>query len=141
VNRIHRATVWLLSVTKTKAIYYVEFILGLILIAQGVVELFPEGQLPQGSFEVLPAEWGEIAFSAFQTLAGLMLIVGVIANHQKWARSLRRLGSFMAFLAMLFLSFLGIISEGVNDLYWIATIGLTLLCGAIYIRAGWDTDE
>lgn len=56
--------------------------------------------------------------------------------EKKISRPLRRAGSFMAFCALTFLSFLGILSEGVNDLYWIATIGLALMSAVLYIRAG-----
>lgn len=136
MNSIRKRTKSLLSVIKPKIQFYVEFILGWILIIQGVIELQSESQLPSHALELLSPHWAEVIVASWQLVAGALLIAGVLCWEKNVSRPMRRVGSFMAFFAFTFLSFLGIFSEGVNDLFWIATIGLSLMSAIMYIRAG-----
>jgi hypothetical protein len=138
--KLRSALASLRSVFSPHAQYYVEFLIGLILIVEGVLEFFPGLQLPSETFQLIPTNIGELIVSVCQITAGLFMVVGV-AIKGRWSRRLRRYGSFGAFFSFSFLSLLGIISEEVNDLYWIVTLGLALMCAIIYIHIGWEKKE
>jgi hypothetical protein len=140
VIKLRSAFNQLLSVFKPNARYYVEFLIGLILVVQGVLQFLPGLQLPQTTFTVIPANIGEFIVSLWQVVSGLALIIGV-GLVGRWSHRLRRIGSFGSFFAFSFLTFLGIISEEVNDLYWIVTFGLALMCATLYIHVGWEKKD
>ena len=140
VKRLRSALAQLRSVFSPHAQYYVEFLIGLILIAEGALEFFPGLQLPAATFQLIPTHLGELIVSVWQIVAGVCMIVGV-AISGRWSYRLRRIGLFGAFFAFSFLTFLGIISDEVNDLYWIVTFGLSLMCAVIYIHVGWEKKE
>lgn len=138
--KLRSASNQLLSVFKPHARYYVEFLIGLILIVQGTLQFLPGLQLPETTFQLLPQEFGELLVSVWQIATGLALIIGV-SLVGRWSHRLRRIGSFGAFFAFSFLTLLGIISEEVNDLYWIVTFGLALMCAFLYIHVGWEKKD
>jgi hypothetical protein len=139
VKSIIRKSKQLLSVIKPHARYYVEFIIGIVLVAQGMIAIFPGEQLPgQTTFSILTTHQVELILAVWQIASGLLLIIGVSSKPSKREHALRRSGAFGGFLSLTFLTFLGILSSEVNDLFWIATTGLALVSGIIYIRMGWD---
>lgn len=141
MNRIRNATKSLLSVIKPQAGYYVEFLIGLVLIAQGIAEGWPGQQLPdQHSFIFLSSETAEHLLAVWQFVSGLLMVVGISRLGGRWSRQMRRIGSFGAFLALSFVTFLGVISKEGNQIYWIATMGLALMSGMVHIRAGWKDE-
>lgn len=138
MNRIRNAISQLLSVIKPGSAHYAEFILGLILIAEGVALIWPGQQLPdQGAFLLLSSAVAEHILAFWQIVSGLLIVMGVSAVVSRISYRAHRIGTFGGFLAFSFATFLGIASKEGNQIFWIATMGLALMSGVFHIRAGW----
>lgn len=111
------------------------------MLAQGLAEGWPGSQLPdQDALEILTTESAEIALSIWQIVAGILIIAGVTNISCKYSKASRRVGTFLAFLSLSFITILGIISHEGNQIFWIATAGLALLSGIVHIRLGWNDE-
>lgn len=117
--------------------YYAEIVVALVLFVQGVLVVVPEYDLPSQNF------WSIIGSPAVQEgvgitliLASVLIFVGLAADRAHVRRTARRAGTMLAFLVFTLLTFVGILSEEVNDVYWLATAGLAVLSSIIYVRVG-----
>lgn len=119
---------------------YVEIVLGLVLVAYGVVLGWPGDVLPTPpSLILITGTIAETIFSAWAVVSGIVLFSGVCQIGTKWSRRARRIGSFGAFLAFLFLAFLSVAAN--LPLISISTLGLAVISGILHIRTGWERNE
>jgi hypothetical protein len=128
-------------VIKPSGNHYAESILGLILIVEGVALIWPGQQLPnQDAYILLSSVLAEHILGLWQIISGVLIVVGVSAVRSRISYPARRIGTFGAFLALSFITFLGIASKEGNQIYWIATVGLALMSAVFHIRAGWKDE-
>jgi hypothetical protein len=140
VNAIRKTVSRISSYLRPKAENYLEIVLGIVLIAHGIVDGWPGAQLPApDAFVFLSGNLAESIFAAWQLVSGFLLLIGVCRIGTPWSKRARRIGSFGAFLAFLFISVLGIISAS-NPIFWISTLGLAFISGILHIRTGWEDE-
>lgn len=121
--------------------YYLELCIALVLFAQGVYALWPNYDLPNTSFWKLAEQASaQDVVGSLLIISSLLLFWGLSQNHFPTRRAFRRVGSFMAFVTMAFLSWIGILSEEVNDVYWLATGGLAVMAAVMYVKVGRQTE-
>lgn len=117
--------------------YYLELIIAFVLFVQGFYALIPAYDLPRDSiFGLDKLPLAQDGLGALLILASLLLFWGMSQHHFPTRRAFRRAGSFLAFGVLLFISFLGILSEDVNDIYWISTLGIAVMTAVMYVRVG-----
>lgn len=117
--------------------YYAEVVVALILLIQGLLVVIPSYDLPDQEF------WSLIDSPVAQEAVGIALIVGAVlilvglaTDDPPLHKFARRAGAMLGFLIFSLLTFIGVLSEEVNDVYWLATAGLALLSAIMYVRIG-----
>lgn len=121
--------------------YYLELIIALVLFVQGFYALVPAYDLPRDSvFGLDRLPMAQNGLGILLIVSSILLFWGLSQHHFPTRRAFRRAGSFLAFGVLLFITFLGILSEDVNDIYWISTLGIAIMTAVMYVRVGWQLE-
>lgn len=124
---------------RASAHYYVEFLIAVLLLAQGAYELQTRSQLPSpDTFIYISSPLAEVVLGVLQVVSAGLIFGGLLTKDVIKSAHLRRWGLFLAFLAFSFLTVVAVISNEVNGLYWLGTLALAGISGGGYLRLGWE---
>lgn len=115
--------------------------LAIVSILVGFTQFVAGQGLPHSAFIYMDPDVVTAALGVLYIVAGVALLIGLWYLDTSWSRVIRRVGSFLAFLAFLYTGLIGVFSDDISLPVAFMALGLAVIAGFLHIKEKQPSDE